>query len=150
MSPTNLFFINYLLFILFLVALGLCFCVLAFSSCGEWGLLSSSGVQASHCGGFSCCKHGLQAHRLQQFQLMGSRVWAQQLGCTGLVAPRYVGSSSTRDGNCVPCIGRLICNHWNTSKVPGQLIYDKRNQEYTLGKGQSLQEMVLRKLDNHV
>ena len=24
------------------------------SSCGEWGLLSGHGVQASHCGGFSC------------------------------------------------------------------------------------------------
>ena len=25
-----------------------------FPSCGEWGLLSSCGVWASHCGGFSC------------------------------------------------------------------------------------------------
>ena len=25
-----------------------------FSSCGEWGLLSSCGIRASHCGGFSC------------------------------------------------------------------------------------------------
>ena len=30
-----------------------------FSSCGEWGLLSSSGTRASHCGGSSCC--GAQA-----------------------------------------------------------------------------------------
>ena len=29
-------------------------CVQAFSSCGEWGLLSSCGEQASHCGAFSC------------------------------------------------------------------------------------------------
>ena len=36
--------------------LGLCFCMWAFSSCGGWGLLSSCGAQASHCGGFSCCK----------------------------------------------------------------------------------------------
>ena len=27
-----------------------------FSSCGEWGLLSSCSVRASHCGGFSCCE----------------------------------------------------------------------------------------------
>ena len=38
--------------------------VWAFSSCGEWGLLSSCAAQASYCGGFSCCraqtlKHGL-------------------------------------------------------------------------------------------
>ena len=31
-----------------------------FSSCGEQGLLSSCGVRASHCGGFSCC--GTWAH----------------------------------------------------------------------------------------
>ena len=35
-----------------------------FSSCGEWGYLSSCCVQASHCSGFSCCE-------------------AQALGCTG-------------------------------------------------------------------
>ena len=28
----------------------------AFSSCGEWGLLSSCGVRTSHCCGFSCCR----------------------------------------------------------------------------------------------
>ena len=27
-----------------------------FSSCGEWELLFSSGVWASHCGAFSCCR----------------------------------------------------------------------------------------------
>ena len=28
----------------------------AFSGCGEWGLLSSCAAQASHGGGFSCCR----------------------------------------------------------------------------------------------
>ena len=32
---------------LFLVVLGLCCCTRAFSSCGEWGLLSNCGTQAS-------------------------------------------------------------------------------------------------------
>ena len=27
-------------------------------------------------------------------------------------------SSSTRDQNCVPCIGSRILNHWTRSKVP--------------------------------
>ena len=27
-----------------------------FSSCGKWGLLSSCGARASHCGDFSCCR----------------------------------------------------------------------------------------------
>ena len=31
-----------------------------FSSCSERGLLASCDARASHCGGFSCCKHGLQ------------------------------------------------------------------------------------------
>ena len=45
---------------LFLAVLGLCLglrcCSWAFSRCSDPGLLSSCGVQASHCGGFSCCK----------------------------------------------------------------------------------------------
>ena len=39
---------------LFLAVLRLCGCMQTFSSCGEWGLLSSSGAWASHCGGFFC------------------------------------------------------------------------------------------------
>ena len=37
----------------FLAVVSLRCCMLAFSSCGKWGLVSSRGVQASHCGGFS-------------------------------------------------------------------------------------------------
>ena len=37
-----------------LVALGLPAASRPFSSCGELGLLSSCGIRASHCGGFSC------------------------------------------------------------------------------------------------
>ena len=33
------FFFNFLIFILFLAVLGLHCCALAFSNCGEWGLL---------------------------------------------------------------------------------------------------------------
>ena len=42
-------------FFFFLVVLGICLCVWAFSSCDEQGLLSNCGARASHCGGFSCC-----------------------------------------------------------------------------------------------
>ena len=38
-------------------------------------------------------------------------------GCTGLVAPRHVGSSRNTDQTCVPCIGRLILNHWITRDI---------------------------------
>ena len=35
----------------------------------------------------------------------------------GLVAPRHVGSSQTRDRTRVPCIGRWILNHWATREA---------------------------------
>ena len=44
------------LFNLFSTTLGLCCCIWAFSSCWEWGLLSSCGALASHCLGFSCLR----------------------------------------------------------------------------------------------
>ena len=47
--------IIYLFIYLFLAVLGLRCCARASSSCGERGLLFPCGVQASHCGGFSCC-----------------------------------------------------------------------------------------------
>ena len=50
------------------------------------------------------------------FSSCGTR--AQQLWHTGLVAPRYVGSSRTRDQTHVSCIGRQIVNHCATREVP--------------------------------
>ena len=52
--------------------LGLYCCVQAFSSCGEWGLLSGCDAQASHCGGFSSCRA----------QALGT--WASVLCCLGM------------------------------------------------------------------
>ena len=50
---------------------------------------------------------------------MGSRVHGlQELRLMGLVAPRYVGSSQTRDLTHVPCVGRWILNIWTTREVP--------------------------------
>ena len=43
--------------------------------------------------------------------LVASRVQAQQLWLAGLVALRHVGSSWTRAGTHVACIGRRILNH---------------------------------------
>ena len=47
----------------------------------------------------------------------GSGALAQNLWCTGLVAPRHVGSSRTRNGTRVPFIGRCILHHWTTREV---------------------------------
>ena len=44
----------YLFIYLFLAELGLCCCALAFLQLHWAGLISSCGVQASHCSGFSC------------------------------------------------------------------------------------------------
>ena len=51
---------------LFLAARGLRCGAQTFSSCGEWGLLSSCSTQASHCGAMAApvAEHGLQALRL--------------------------------------------------------------------------------------
>ena len=79
---------------LFLAALGLHWCTLAFSSCSEQG--------ASHCGGFSC--GGALALGMQASV-------AVVHGLSGLCCLRYVSSSQTRDQTHVPCIGRQILNH---------------------------------------
>ena len=50
----------------------------------------------------------------------GSRALERRLsscGDMGLVAPRHVGSSWTRDRTHVPCIGRQILNHCATREV---------------------------------
>ena len=73
---------TYILFFLFLAALGLRYCTWAFSSCGEWGLRSSCDSQD-----FSWLllrSMGSRAHGLQQLQ------------CLGLAALWHVESSWTR------------------------------------------------------
>ena len=50
--------------------------------------------------------------------LTSYRTQAQWLWHMGLVAPRHVESSWTRDRTLVPCIGRWILNHWTTREVP--------------------------------
>ena len=83
------------------------------SSCRKWG------YSPLQCTGFSVQwllllqSTGSRACRLQQFQHTDSVVQ-----CTGLVAPRHVGSSQTKDQTHVPYVGRLILNHQTTREVP--------------------------------
>ena len=87
-------------------------------------VVARGGYSSLWCVGFSLqwllllWSTGLQAHGLQQSWLAGSRVQAQQFRCTGLVAPRHVGSSRTRARTRVPCLGRWILNHCATREVP--------------------------------
>ena len=109
-------------FYFFWAALGLCFCVWAFSSCGKQGLLFI--VVCRLLIASLVVEHGLQEHRLQQLWhtgsvvvACGSRAQAQQLWRTGLLAPRHVGSSLTRARTRVPCTGRRILNHRATREA---------------------------------
>ena len=111
-STALLFFIVIYLFnciYLFLATLGLHCCAQAFSSCsGLW--LLCCGAPASHSGGFYCGVWALGVCR--------SVVMAQ-----GLVAPRQVESSWTRNQICVPCIDRQILIYCTTGKFILILFY---------------------------
>ena len=85
--------------IYFLVALDLCRCARAFSSCSEWGLLSSYGAKVSHCGGFSCCGPWALEHK-------GSVDMAWGLSC-----PTAVGILLDQGSNWCPL-------HWQTDSQP--------------------------------
>ena len=54
-SPSS-FLKTYIYYLFILAVLGPRCCLQAFSSYGEWGLLSSCGAQPSHSGGFSSCR----------------------------------------------------------------------------------------------
>ena len=124
LSPQEFSFFSFLLnlFILFyyyfLAALGLRCCAWAFSSCGERWLLFVVVCRLLTAVASLVAEHGLQARGLQQLWHTGSRAQARQLRCTGLVAPRHVGSSQTRARTRVPCIGRRIHNHCATREAP--------------------------------
>ena len=67
-----------------------------FCSCGEWRPLSRCSALAPHSGDLSC---GAWTPECTGFRSCGIRI--QQLWLWGLVAPSYVGSSWTRDWNCL-------------------------------------------------
>ena len=77
--------------------------------------------------GFSSC--GTWA---QQLWLAGSRAQSQQLWCTGLVAPRHVGSSWTRARTRAPCIGRRILNHCATREALMWILEKSKKKKGTI------------------
>ena len=129
---------------LFLAGLSLHCFIQAFSSCRKQGLPSWCGTLASRCSDSSCCRAQVLGRSAfsscdvwaQWLQLPGSRdglrSWgaqAQELGFTGSVAPRHVGSFQTREQTHVSCIGRQILYRWATREAPfpvplsGQLVH---------------------------
>ena len=88
-----------------------------FSSCGERGLLFTVVCRLTAVASL-VAQHGLQAYRLQQLWLTGSRAQAQQLWRTGPVAP---GTWDPPGPGLEPvsCISRRTFNHCATRKAPG-------------------------------
>ena len=109
-----MFIFNYLLVAALAVHCSMGFLWQGWASCGEGGLLlsQSEGAQASHCGGFSCCR--AQALGLMGFSSCG----------VGLVSLQHVESSWARIQTHVPSIGRRVLNHWTTRRVPESLSFN--------------------------
>ena len=112
-----------IIFFFLLAALGLSCCMQAFSSWGEWGLLSSC-ARASHCYDSSCCRaQGLGAwasvvvapwlssrfSQALEYRLISCGLWAQLLHGMWIFLDQ--GPISC------PYTGRRILNHWTTRKV---------------------------------
>ena len=81
------------------------------------GALSSCAVQASHCGGFSCCRARAPGTWAQQLRLPSSRAQAQQLWGRDFIAPRHVGSSWIRD-QTYPTSPALAGGFFTTKEAP--------------------------------
>ena len=84
-------------------------CIQGLSSSSSSYFLAAQGLC---CCSWTFCKQGLLfigLHRLLSLRTTGSVVVAP-----GLVVLKHLGSSRTRDGTRVPCIGRWILNHWTT------------------------------------
>ena len=113
-----LFIFFIILFIYYLFCAGSSLLRRFFSTCGEWGRLSSCGMQASHHGGFSYCR--AQAPGCLGFSRRGSWALEHRLNrCgTGLFALGYVESSRIRDQTGVTCIGRRILYIWAMGGSP--------------------------------
>ena len=119
-----IFFTNLFIYLFIFGCVGSSLLWAGFLQLRRAGATLSCGVCASHCGGFSLRSTGSRhmgfsscGTQAQQLWLAGSRAQAQQLWHTGLVTPWHVGSSQTRAGTHVPCIGRRILKHCTTTEV---------------------------------
>ena len=123
-SSLNRVFCFVLIIYLFMTALGLRCCTRAFSNCGQWGLVYSCGVLASHCSGFSCC--GAQTLGLSCFSSCAS--WALQHMHSVVVvhkirvAWQHVESSWTRDRIHVPVLTGGFLSTEPPREVPNRFL----------------------------
>ena len=111
-------YLKFLFIYLFLAGLRLCCCVGFFSLAVSGGYPLVEVCRLLTAVASAVAELRLQVHGLQQWQLPGSGAQVQQLWCTGLAAPQYVGSLRTRDGTHVFCIVRWIFLF--TTELPGK------------------------------
>ena len=83
---------------------------MAFSGCGEWGLLSSRGTRVSHCGDSSCCRAQALGHTG-----FSSCAGGLSCGCRTLICS--VAQSSLTLYNSVDCSppGSSVCGIFQAS-----------------------------------
>ena len=110
------FFCHVFKFCLFIGCAGSCYSA-GFSLVAASGGYSLGGG-ASHCWGFL-------------LRSVASRAQAQWLWPMGLVVPWHVGSSHSRDGTHVACIGRILW-HWATRKAPDYQLFKNYHYYYFL------------------
>ena len=113
----SLFFKNNFIY-LFLAVLDLCCCARLFSSCGKWGLLSSCSVQASLCGGFSCCRaRALGRTGFSKLRHMGSVIVHPRLSSASSIAVVHRFSCTAA---CLPRPGikNLCLLRWQVDSLP--------------------------------
>ena len=70
---------------------------------------------------------GYVGFSLQWPLLLWSTAWWSW--STGLVSPRHVGSSQTRDRTCGPCTGQHVLNHWTVREVQNMLSRKKEGRK---------------------
>ena len=108
-----------------------------FSRCGEWELVFIA-VRVLRTEGASLgVELGLQACRLQSLRLSDSSAQAQQLGRTGLVAPRHVGSSHMGPGiePMSPTLAGRFLSTEPPAKPPNLLLTNSFRRTFLLMKG---------------
>ena len=88
------------------------------STCSDWGLLCSCGVQASRCSGFFRCEAGARARRLQQRQHTGLVVVAPGLRRTGSVVVAHGLSCSMACGIFPDQRSNPWLLHWQADSLP--------------------------------
>ena len=90
---------------IFLIHFGCTGCLLLhrlFSSCGEWQLLSSCGAQASHCGGFSCCRARVLGHTV--YNSFSSQVLEHRLNSCGAWGSCFAACETFSDQGSNLCL----------------------------------------------